>query len=223
MPGLVDLRTPRLVSTSNVKAALSGALVGCILAFFIKVSFIVLVPLSAVSSILINWLISDMHSRDEKQGLGEFSEMEASLDKLIEKAVDAIPEASNGLSFKGSRVYDALLRRAGEHEPGHGKFVLNMAAASVASWEGWDDKAIHALGFALDARPDMVAHFRKAEALEHLGFGERAILAYEEALRSTSNPSNALKAFIASQVKRVRVHGPKSRPATSGLRHALYW
>lgn len=87
-----------------------------------------------------------------------------------------------------------------------------MASASVASCEGWDGKSIDAIRFALAVRSDMAPHFRKAETLEYLGFGEKAMLACEEALRSTPNLSNALKDFIMSQVERVRVHGPKSRP-----------
>jgi hypothetical protein len=98
-----------------------------------------------------------------------------------------------------------------------------MAAAKVASREGEDRKAVDTLTLALVIEPtNLVAQVRRAEALEYLGSAKEAISAYEGALQGSAVGFKPLRAFISAQALRVRMHGPKSRPAISVLRHMSY-
>lgn len=214
--------TTRPVSTGNLKAALSGVLIGCILALLMGIPLYILAPLCAVLSVFLNCWVADLHSPDEEKGAVEYSALESELDPLIANVISGTPEAMDGLILAGPLVYEALMKRAQGYIQCHGKFVVYMAAATAASWNGQDRKAIEAIDFALTVEPaDLVAHFRKAEAFEYLGRDREAIRAYEEILQSVPIASKALKAFIAAQTLRVRVHGTKNRPAGSGMTYII--
>ncbi len=83
------------------------------------------------------------------------------------------------------------------------------------------EKAISHLKMAIDYNPsDLVANFVLGECSERLGFGEKAISAYETALNDLSCQSDSLRQFINGQILRVHTKGPSKKPPNPGLMHS---
>lgn len=103
------------------------------------------------------------------------------------------------------------------------RLVLLIKIASLKLKDDNLQGEINFLSQALEIKKfDLVANYRLAIAYEKQGLADKAIDHYQRALRSGSNVSDQLRAFIHQQADRVKAQGPMAKPPTLGLRFSSW-
>jgi hypothetical protein len=204
-------------------SAVIGAVAGFLSFVVVRINPLVLAMLGAVLGVFIHLWRTESQSSEEEAGNREYAALEWPIDEAVERQIFTMSQVAHGSTGGDPVLFQALLSQAQNVHDAKEKFIGFMAAAKVASREGEDRKAVDALALALMIEPiNLVAQVRRAEALEYLGSAKEAISAYEEALQGAAVGSKTLRAFISTQALRVRIYGPKTRPAISVLRYMSY-
>ena len=165
------------------------------------------------------------HLPAHSKGAAEYARRESIISNtaegIISQANDQLGLA--GFTLKWLEIYNAIIKRAERETSKDKQFLLYMAAVEVANKVDDARRSIDTLKHVLIFKPtDLVANFWLARAYERIGSAKEAIRAYETALMDTSITSEDLKAFLASQVQRVRIHGPDRGPALSTFKYEMW-
>jgi hypothetical protein len=171
-------------------------------------------------AMLFSRLLVRKYASGAMRGAFEFVYLESTYENTIEYQLSST-DRTGELELASLLVYRQLMSHADALDE-EGRFWCYMAAAKAANAGSEDRNSLAALKLAVALRPkDIVVNFKLARTFERIGSAQEAIAAYEAASHDPSIDSDALKGFIAAQVKRVKEKGPEQRSPIPGLIYQL--
>ena len=168
--------------------------------------------------------------RREKSHFSEYDKLEENFEKTANDEI--INKLGEGMYTKlytedlyravidGISICQELLSRDEVRKDDNLKFYIYVRIASYFVKDEQYNKAVHYLKEALSLKPDhFLVNLKLAEVHEWGGAGTDAIRCYETALATSTNVSTDFKAYIRSQIARVKIQGPRKRLPRVGFTH----
>jgi tetratricopeptide (TPR) repeat protein len=185
----------------------------------------------ALGTFLVYQAILRSHFTGKRRGEFEFAYWEHLAAQKVRRTLSSVsqrPSHPNLLDMDlldfDPMAYNLWLEKEAERESNpECKFAPYLTMGFQAIKGDSYPKAAEYLRQAVQFRPnDLVANFRLAAILEHLGQGAEAIRHYEAALGDHGLASPGLKEFIQSQIERVKTQGPRKGSKIQGLRNMWF-
>jgi tetratricopeptide (TPR) repeat protein len=202
---------------------------GALLGSFIQTPFLTL-PGGIVGVIVYQFAFRNLMT-GKRQGELEYAYWEHLAEQKVRRTLAKVaqrPRFPNLLDMDlldfDSQAYNPWLATEAEREGDpERQFLLYLTIGSQALKGDAYPKAAEALRQAVQVRShDLVANFRLAAILEHLGQGAEAIRHYEASMGDPGLASPELKEFVQSQIERVKTQGPRKGSKVQGLRYKWF-